>query len=294
VTGLLPTALAALAAAVAAGLPAPSRLGALHADLNRRRLRAGHPAPGSPRRTAARAASEGSDRDSGTAWRAVRWLVPVALVVFAAGPAAGALGVLAGVLAARFRGRRALRRAREAERAGAAEALAVLAAELSAGRPAAYALEAAASVALGPFSSALASAAGSGQVGADPGSCLLHGAAASAVPEVLRSLAACWQVCSATGSSLAAAVGRLAEGLRAEHAQRLAVENELAGPRATAGLLAGLPVAGIALAAGLGAQPVHVLLDTPLGVGCLAIGIGLELLGVWWTGRLVAAAGGTR
>jgi len=112
------------------------------------------------------------------------------------------------------------------------------------------------------------------------------------VPEVLRALAACWTVCAGSGSGLAVAVERLEEGLRAEQAQRRAVDGELAGPRATAGLLAVLPAGGVLLAVGLGADPLSVLFTTPLGLTCLAVGLGLDALGLWWTGRLVAGAGG--
>jgi tight adherence protein B len=112
------------------------------------------------------------------------------------------------------------------------------------------------------------------------------------VPEVLRALAACWTVCAGSGSGLAAAVERLEEGLRAEQSQRRAVDAELAGPRATAGLLAVLPAGGLLLAAGLGADPLSVLLTTPVGLLCLTAGLALDAVGLWWTGRLVAAAGG--
>ena len=230
-------------------------------------------------------------------WAMPWWSVPVLIaggLVALSGPAAGAAGLLAVVLGRRAWTRRTAAHAHAAERAGAGEALAILAAELRAGRPPGPALEAAAEVAAGPLAGALLAAAGSGRFGADPGGCLLRGADVSAVPDLLRGLAACWQVCASTGSSLAAAVERLAEGLRAEHAQRLAVEAELAGPRATAMMLAVLPLAGIALASGLGARPLYVLLHTPLGQGCLLVGVGLDLCGVWWTGRLVAAAGGVR
>ena len=115
----------------------------------------------------------------------------------------------------------------------------------------------------------------------------------SAVPEVLRALAACWTVCAGSGAGLATAVERLEEGLRAEQAQRRAVDAELAGPRATAGLLAVLPAGGLLLAGGLGADPLSVLLATPVGLLCLLVGLGLDAVGVWWTGRLVASAGGS-
>ena len=210
------------------------------------------------------------------------------------GPAPAVLVGLAGLLGHRAWVRRALAGARERERAGAGEALAVLGAELRAGRTPADALDAAAGVAVGPCSEALGSAATASRFGGDAAGTLARAADGSAVPELLRGLSACWQVCSTTGSSLASAVDRLADGLRAERAQRLAVEAELAGPRATACLLAVLPALGIALAAGLGARPVHVLLHTPVGLACLAAGIGLDLLGLWWTGCLVAAAGGAR
>lgn len=207
-----------------------------------------------------------------------------------AGPVAALLGLLAAVLGSRALRRRAGSRLAENERSGAAEALAVLSSELRAGRPPATALLSASSVATGPLAGALHAAAGSDLVGADPVACLLRAVPDSAAPQVLRGLAACWQVCSSTGSSLAAAVERLADSLRAERQQRLEVEGELAGPRATAGMLAVLPLAGIGLAAGLGAHPVQLLLHTPVGLGCLGGGIGLDLLGTWWTSRLVAAA----
>ena len=99
-------------------------------------------------------------------------------------------------------------------------------------------------------------------------------------------------MCSTHGAGLAAAVERLEEGLRAEEAQRRDLAAELAGPRATAVLLAGLPLVGIAMAAALGAEPIEVLLHTTAGGVCLVTGIGLNLLGLWWTGRLVKRAGG--
>jgi tight adherence protein B len=181
---------------------------------------------------------------------------------------------------------------RRAESTAAAEAMAVLAAELRAGRPAGVALSSAAAVAVGPTSTALAEAGSAAGLGAAPAEVLLAHAEATAVPELLRGLAVCWQVCAGSGSSLASAVDRLEDGLRAEQECRDEVHAELAGPRSTAVMLAVLPAFGLLLGTGLGANPLHVLLHTPLGGGCLVVGVALELLGVWWTGRIVRAATG--
>lgn len=208
------------------------------------------------------------------------------------GPVAGVLAVLAVHVALRARATRAARRGRRDERAGAVEACAALSSELRAGRTPADALDVAASAAVGAVAVGMREGAAAARLGADVPAALVRVAGASAAPELLHGLAACWRVCSATGSGLATAVDRLADGLARAEAQRRHVDAELAGPRATAVLLATLPLAGIALAAGLGARPVHVLLDTSVGVGCLTLGLALEAVGLWWTGRIVASAGG--
>jgi len=218
-----------------------------------------------------------------------------ALVVLVAVGARAVVPLLLAAAAAaglvRVRRARALAAARRDERSRAAEACSALAGELRAGRAPADALDAAAELGSGPFATALRTAAGAVRLGGDPVPAL-RPPDGCAVPEVLRALAACWTVCAGSGSGLAAAVERLEEGLRAEQAQRRAVDAELAGPRATAGLLAVLPAGGLLLAVGLGADPLSVLLETPLGLTCLTVGLALDALGVWWTGRLVASAGG--
>jgi len=210
-------------------------------------------------------------------------------VLALAGPVAAALVLAAGLVSSRVQTGRQRARAVAADRAGTLESLAVLAAELRAGRPAAWALQGCAEVAVGPTAEALNSAAGAARTGGDvPGALLApYG---SSVPEVLRGLAACWTVCTELGHGLAAAVERLEQGVRAVEEQRRAVEAELAGPRATALLLAGLPLAGLGLSAALGADPVQILLHTPIGIACLLAGLTADLLGVLWTRALVARA----
>ncbi len=256
------------------------------------------PAPGRPvlgvraRRTAALAAPARRAAALGTAALGVVALVVVALVVAARllGVVAVLLLAVAGAGLAAGRQRQLEARARELERRRAVEAVGALAGELRAGRDAAEALEVAAEIACGAARSALAAAAGAARWGADVPAVLRGSAAASAVPELLAGLAACWQVCSTAGSGLAAGVDRLAGAARARREQERAVAAVLAGPRTSAGLLAVLPLGGVLLAAGLGAHPVHVLLHTPLGVGCLLAGLSLDGAGLWWTSRLVSRA----
>lgn len=102
-------------------------------------------------------------------------------------------------------------------------------------------------------------------------------------------LAVAWRVAEATGCPLAEPVARLHASLRAEETVRREVDAQLAGPRATARLLALLPVVGVMLGTGLGADPAGFLLGTPAGRACLIIGVSLSLLGLRWTRRITAA-----
>ncbi len=108
--------------------------------------------------------------------------------------------------------------------------------------------------------------------------------------EGLRGLAACWRVAVDQGAGLAAGLDRLAAALRAERDQRSDLRAQLAGARATAVMLAGLPALGLLIGTALGAGPLHVLLHTGAGLGCLAAGGVLEGLGLWWVRRIVRGA----
>jgi tight adherence protein B len=89
---------------------------------------------------------------------------------------------------------------------------------------------------------------------------------------------------------LASVIEGLAEALRDEQSHRDDIALQLAGPRATARLLAGLPILGLGMAAALGAKPLSFLFATLPGALCLTLGLGLDVLGLWWTAHLAAAA----
>ncbi len=173
-------------------------------------------------------------------------------------------------------------RARAADRR-ADEVLAVceaLASDLAAGQPPVVSLTRAAAEwpELGPVAAA-------GEMGVDVPAALRLLARRPGAGQ-LRNLAASWQVAHETGSGLAAAVHRAAQAIRAERRTARLVSAELASARATARMLAVLPVGVLLLGAGVGGDPVGLLLTTPFGLGCLAVGLGLSVAGLAWLERI--------
>jgi len=105
-----------------------------------------------------------------------------------------------------------------------------------------------------------------------------------------RDVAACFEVCEASGAPLAAVLQRLAARLEAEQDAAALRATALAGPRATVRLLSWLPFVGLLLGTAMGVDPFAVLLGNPLGWSCLLAGIALTGLGRWWSNRLILAA----
>ena len=215
--------------------------------------------------------------------------------------AAGALpaGLAGGLAAAMAAGTAAtcwrVSRGRRAAAAAATElsdALGILVAELRVGAHPADAVQAAADSCAAPASGvvrALATAAAAARLGGD-----VPAALRSAGPAQLRcwweQLAGAWSLAEQHGIALADVLDAVRRD--AEHRVRFAAEvhARLAGPRATAVVLAGLPLLGVALGQALGAAPLHVLCETPAGQLLLVIGTVLACAGVWWSTRLISGA----
>jgi tight adherence protein B len=155
-----------------------------------------------------------------------------------------------------------------------------LVAELSGGRdPAAALVAASASNAVCPQAVAVA------RTGGDVAVALRR----SARTPLVRGVAACWDVAQGSGTGLAASLATLADAARETERVRGELRAGLAEPRATALVLAALPVLGLVLGSALGADPLHWLLGSTPGRLVLAAGLALEAVGTWWSWRITAS-----
>jgi tight adherence protein B len=94
-----------------------------------------------------------------------------------------------------------------------------------------------------------------------------------------------------TGAPLAELLERIEADARAADRGLAAAQAQAAGARATAWLLAALPLGGIGLGYAIGADPVAVLLHTPVGGVSAVVAMALQAAGLRWAERLGAAPG---
>ena len=213
-----------------------------------------------------------------------------------AGPGGGlAAAMIAGTGVTRLRAGRDRRTAATAA-TGLSDALGVLVAELRTGAHPGDALAAAAGSHPDgtPYVGtdivrALSAVAAAARLGADVPA-VLRGAGPAPLRGWLGRLADAWSLAERYGIPLA----DLLDAVRSdtEHRVRFAAELQarLAGPRATAAVLAGLPLLGLALGQAVGAAPLRVLCETVVGQALLVIGTAAACVGVRWSARLVSGA----
>ena len=171
-------------------------------------------------------------------------------------------GPVAGVVAAAYAGlggralvRRAERRRAAVERAASLDSLAALAADLRAGLP--------------------------------PVAASSQPITTGGVARRLRRLtASVWRLAEQTGAPAADLVERIEADARAADRAGASAAAQAAGAQATAMLLAALPLGGLALGVLIGADPVEVLLRTPLGAACAIGAVVLQSAGLLWAERL--------
>jgi tight adherence protein B len=182
-----------------------------------------------------------------------------------AGPVACVVAAGYGVIAVRVVLRRRSSRAAAAMRTRSLDALCGLAADLRAGLS----------------GSGASSPAGlSGQAG---------GLAAIEDRRLARLTGAAWGLSERTGAPIADLVERIEKDARATDRASASAAAQAAGARATAWLLAALPVGGIALGYSIGADPLAVLLHTRIGAACAVGAVTLQVAGLVWADRLASA-----
>jgi tight adherence protein B len=208
-----------------------------------------------------------------------------------AGPAGAiATALAAATVVSRWRARR--REARSlAVVADLAAVLGLLTAELRAGAHPATAAERAASDAGPVTAAALTSVATTARLCGDVPQALRREAqAVAALQQPLDQLAAAWTLAERHGIPLADVLDTVRGDLDHRVRARRRLHASLAGPRATAAVLACLPVLGLLLGQAVGGQPWRVLTESAAGQALLVLGVLLICAGLSWSARLVAGA----
>lgn len=205
------------------------------------------------------------------------WLVPL--------PVALAAAVVAITGAVRRR-RRMARRRRQQESAALQAALDVLVGELRTGVHPVAAFATAAGEVSGPVHQGMGAVAARARLGADVAAGLDDVAVASQLPMHWEQLAACWRLAHAYGLSIATLMRTAQRDIVERERFSSHVEASMAGPRATATVLAGLPVAGIALGQLIGARPLAFLFGAGVGGWLLTAGVLLACAGLMWADQI--------
>lgn len=119
---------------------------------------------------------------------------------------------------------------------------------------------------------------------------LLAGEGTSLPPERIRWLAAVWTVAERAGAPLADVLDGFADSLRTEVDLAASRAAAVAGPRASASVLTGLPVASLCLAYLVGADPAEVLVHSAPGRLVGLAGVSAWVVGRAWSTHLVRSA----
>ncbi|WP_068279515.1 type II secretion system F family protein [Aldersonia kunmingensis] len=204
--------------------------------------------------------------------------IPAGLIGGMGGLVASAL--LAATLRTRMR-RSRMARAREVERKHLLDGLEIVIAELRVGAHPASAASAAATECTGSAARAFEIASARARLGGSAADGL--GRDDEMIGAELGRIAEAWRIAEQHGLALAELLEAARRDLLARIRFGARLDSSLAGARATAVVLAGLPVLGIGLGQLMGAAPLRVLLGGGLGSILLVIGTGLVCAGLLWS-----------
>lgn len=223
------------------------------------------------------------------------WVVPAALAGL---PIVYEVGGLCAVLAAtivcatvRFRSaRRTAAKAKDADLRVVLSSLEVVTAELRVGAHPAAACQTAADESAGSVAAAFRAASARSRLGGSAADGFRI--ADSRVGTELGRIADIWAVADAHGLALAELLEAARTDLLGRSRFRQRTEASLAGARATATVLAGLPLLGVGLGQMMGAAPLTVLFGGGVGGILLLLGAGLVCAGLLWTDRITGRVTG--
>ncbi|HTX94725.1 MAG TPA: type II secretion system F family protein [Mycobacterium sp.] len=196
-----------------------------------------------------------------------------------------AVAVVGATAALRYRRRRAIRRAMH-EGKTLEGALDLLVGELRVGSHPVRAFCVAADETAGRVAVSLRAVAARARLGADVAAGLRSAASASALPAHWDRLAVCWQLCTDNGLAIATLMQAAQRDIAERQRFSARVSSNMAGARATAAILAGLPVLGVLLGQLIGARPLSFLLSGQAGGWLLAVGSTLACGGLLWSDRI--------
>ncbi|MGI9163431.1 MAG: type II secretion system F family protein [Mycobacterium sp.] len=214
----------------------------------------------------------------------------VVLGLMYAGVTSPALALVCAAAAAAVQSRRRrsrLQRERRAEGEAMTAALETLVGELRIGAHPLRAFGIAASESGDTVGAALHMVTARAGLGADVAAGLREVADQSKVPFYWERIAVCWRLASDHGLGMSTLMRAAQRDIVDRQRFSGQVDAGLAGARATAAILAGLPVLGILLGQLIGAHPMRFLLGGGVGSWLLLIGAGLTWAGVSWSDRIV-------
>ncbi|HYO04051.1 MAG TPA: hypothetical protein VET27_20160 [Mycobacterium sp.] len=240
-------------------------------------------APGQPRHRFGPRRSPRRMRRATMLVGSVAGTVAIAVLVPVTATSAGAM--VAATIFLRRSGSR--RRARRAEESAALQgALTVLVGELRVGAHPVVAFESAAAEVEGTVAESLRAVAARARLGADVAAGLRSAAVHSTVPGYWERLSASWLLAQTHGLAIVALVRAAQRDIVARERFASSVAAGMAGARATAAILAGLPFLGVGLGHLIGAEPLRFLLSGGAGGWLLLTGVTLACAGLWWSDRI--------
>ncbi|APE32883.1 hypothetical protein BOX37_01615 [Nocardia mangyaensis] len=225
----------------------------------------------------------GSPRGSARRRVPVEWCVGIAMgcMAFGLGTGVGLAALMLGVTAVVRNRRAGAERERRLECSYLLAGLEAVVGELRVGAHPSAAAESAAGESRGEAARVLAISAGRSRLGGSGAEGWVH--SDSVVAEELSRIAAAWRVAEEYGLALAEPLTAARTDLLGRIRFRARTEAALAGARASATVLAGLPLVGIGLGQLMGAAPLSVLFGSPAGNLLLPLGAALACCGLLWT-----------